>query len=315
MSRSVVSGRNPSVSSNGGCTRVTHSEFFSSVVSTSTDYAVTGFALNPGVASVFPWLSQVAQRYETYKFRRLAFELHTRAASTQVGTVGLVFDFDAQDSAPQNQMEALRYHDKSADSPWKDQKFSLDLVQGDRLPIRYTRSGLPTTPYDIKTLDLGNLFVFTDGVAASANIGLLEVCYTVDLFTPQCQNGIGGTYLGGGTLNATHLIGTAPTSDPEALFPFTAGSSATLVFNQIFEGLFGFQIYGTVLSADYAPNVLGAGSAATVISQTVNAAATQVNGVVRISATPGCIMTPTITATTVTGSNSEWGRAGYNQFA
>jgi hypothetical protein len=136
---------------------------------------------------MFPWLSQVAQRYETYKFRKLLFEYHTRAATSQVGTVGLVFDFDAEDPAPASQMEALSYHDKCADSPWKDDCVVLDLAQGDRLPIRYTRAGTPTGNYDIKTYDVGNLHVFTDGVASSTNLGLLEVKYVVDLYTPQIQ--------------------------------------------------------------------------------------------------------------------------------
>jgi hypothetical protein len=185
------------------------------------------------VASVFPWLSQVASRYETYKFRSIAFHYHSRAATSQVGTVGLAFDFDAQDPAPASQMTALAYHDRVADAVWKEQSLVLDLSQGDRLPTRYTRVGLPTTPYDLKTYDLGNLHVFTDGVAASVNLGLLEVVYSIDLFTPQIQDPVGGLTTSTTALDATHLFGTDFTPDSQAIMPFTVTSSGVIPLTRL----------------------------------------------------------------------------------
>jgi hypothetical protein len=263
---------------------------------------------------MFPWLSQVAQRYETYKFRKLLFEYHTRAATSQVGTVGLVFDFDAEDPAPASQMEALSYHDKCADSPWKDDCVVLDLAQGDRLPIRYTRAGTPTGNYDIKTYDVGNLHVFTDGVASSTNLGLLEVKYVVDLYTPQIQDPAGGFFYGSTGCDATHLFGTNffSSADAQAIGVGSIDSTGQLfTFNQTWQGLIGIVVAGTVLSANYAP-VVANGSAA-VIGQLVNAGATAVYVLLRVRATPGTTLTPTITATTVTGISYFFGNVGYNQ--
>jgi len=262
---------------------------------------------------MFPWLSQVAQRYETYKFRKLQFEYHTRAATSQVGTVGLVFDFDAEDPAPASQMEALSYHDKCADSPWKDQCALLDLAQGDRLPIRYTRAGTPGGNYDIKTYDVGNLHVFVDGVAASTNLGLLEVKYVVDLYTPQIQNPVGGATNGLTGLNATHLFGTDfGAGDLQAILVGSADSTGQVfTFNQTWSGLVAVRVIGTVLSADWAPVV--AGGSAQVIGQIVNGAATNVYAIVRIRAVPGTTLTPTITATTVTRVDYYFGSCAYTQ--
>jgi len=261
------------------------------------------------VASIFPWLSQVAQRYETYKFSSVKFEYHTRAATSQTGTVGLVFDFDAQDDPPMDQMSALSYHDKSADAPWKDMSFSLDLRQGDHLPARYTRSGLPASPYDLKTLDLGNLHVFTDGVTASANLGLLEVCYDIELFTPQIQPGVGGRFFNSAGLNATHLIGTVASfsADKSAIAPFIVTDTATLTFNQTYQGLIAWQIAGTGLGEDMDPHATGEIEA--YLGQLKNAASTGTIGVFRINAQPGTVIVPTITATTVTAVNYWFGEA------
>jgi hypothetical protein len=299
------------VKSNGVVTRIRHSEYFASVESTGTAFACASYPLNPGVASVFPWLSQVAQRYETYKFREVSFHYHTRAATTQVGTVGIVFDFDAQDPAPSSQMEALSYHDKVADSCWREQSLKLDLVQGDKLPTRYTRAGLLATPYDLKTLDLGNVHVFTDGVAASTNLGLLEVCYIVDLFTPQIENGVGGTLVGSVGLDATHLFGTTYTVNSEANLPFTVTSSGVVTFNQCWEGLVLLELAGTGLAADVAPVVAGTGSSSADLAMTVNAAATGVIDGFKLRVRPGATMTPTVTATTVTSAKWSFGGGAF----
>jgi hypothetical protein len=283
------------------------------VESAGAPFACTSYAVNPGVAACFPWLSQVAQRYETYKFRELCFHYHTRAATTQVGTVGLVFDFDAQDPAPSSQMEALSYHDKAADSCWKEINLRLDLAQGDRLPVRYTRPGLPASPYDLKTLDLGNVHVFTDGVAASTNLGLLEAVYTIDLYTPQIQNPVGGSVNNTTAMDATHLVGTTNTVDAQAILPVRFTSSAVMTFTQCWEGIMTYYIAGTVLSADFAP-VASASGVATNIGQTVDAASQVVRGSCRIRAVPGTTLTPTITATTVTNSVFGFGSGAYVQF-
>jgi hypothetical protein len=312
MSRAVETMRIPQIASNGNTTRISHSEFFASVVSTGTPYAVGSYPCNPGVASMFPWLSQVAARYETFKFRRLQFEYHTRAATSQVGTVGVVFDFDAADAAPASQMIALSYHDKSADSPWKDQCLVPNLAAGDRYPTRYTRVGSITTQTDIKTYDVGNLHVFVDGVAASTNLGLLEVKYTVDLYTPQLQNPVGGLFTGTIGQSGTALFGTTWTPDSQAIAAFDTPTASQLTFNQVFEGLISFACAGTVLGTDFA--IVCAGGTASVINQTTNAGQTACRGLVRISAVPGTTITPTLTATTVTSSTWAFASGAYDSY-
>jgi len=289
----------PSMKSNGVWTRVSHTEMFASVVSAGVPFAVTSYPCNPGVASIFPWLSEVADRYETYKFESLSFRFHTQQATSAVGTVTLAFDFDAADPAPSSLLQAASYRDRAIGAAWQNNSLKLDLVQGDKSRSRYTRVGLPASPYDLKTYDLGTLHVCTDGVAA-ATIGLLEAEYVVDLYTPQIQDPVGGKSASTAGMDATHLFGTSQTIDAQASLPGVFTSSSVFTFNQAFEGLVTFQVIGTVLSANISPVVSSSGTAYGAVTPLVNAAATEVLDCFSIRAVPGTTMTPTITATTVT---------------
>jgi hypothetical protein len=263
------------------------------------------------VSSIFPWLSQVAQRYETYKFRQLKFRIHPRAPTDEAGTIGMVFDFDALDTAPASQMEALSYGDKTADSVWREQVLNVNLAAGDKQPARYTRAGIVAAVSDLKTYDVGALHVFCDGTGA-ITLGLLEVVYTVDLFTPQIQYPVGGTWLTTAGLDATHLIGNTATfvGDTDAIAPFTWTSTSVLTFSQNFEGVIAFSVTGTGLGSDFAPVASTTGAAA-VIVQTVNAGATNTVGWCRVRATNGTTVTPTITATTVTNVRYTLAKCAY----
>ena len=186
---------------------------------------------------------------------------------------------------------------------------------GDRIPVRYTRAGLPGATYDLKTFDLGNLHVFTDGVEASANLGLLEVTYSVDLFTPQIQDGVAGTTQATADLSSVALVGSNfAAADPQSLLPFSRTSNAVLTFNQRFEGMIGYLIQGVGLAADFAPGAAG-GDASNMGVALVNAAGTAVVGLLRVRAVPGTTLTPTITVTGgVTGVQYFVARGSYTQF-
>jgi len=283
------------------------------VVVASTDFVTFTYAVNPAVPAVFPWLAPLAARYETYKFRSLAFHYRPQVSSASAGTVTLAFDFDALDDPPATLFESMSYHDKSSGSVWCPNSLQLDLSQGDKAPSKYTRVGLPSgTNYDLKTFDLGNLQVCVSGVSA-ATVGLLEVVYTVDLFTPQIQSPIGGTLTGSAGMDATHMFGTTVTADSNANLPYVVTSSAVITFKQFFEGLLTLSLTGTSLSGGVAPGISADGSASTLWGVTL-AAGTSYGGVFRVRAQPGTTMTPTTTGN-ITAAVWSVASGGYVQYA
>jgi len=69
---------------------------------------------------------------------------------------------------------------------WTNSVFTLDARASNPLTLRYTRSGDINESVDLKTFDVGTLFVCTSGGdAVNQPIGELYVSYTVELFTPQ----------------------------------------------------------------------------------------------------------------------------------
>lgn len=306
-SMAVTTGRGPSLRSDRASVRIVHSEYFDKITSVDNNFKVKSYQVNPGLNTCFPWLSGVATRYETYKFRRLEFFIRTRSPSTYGGTVGMCFDFDALDPAPINQLSALTYHDKTADSAWSDQSLVCDLRLGDKTPSKYTRPGLPTSynNYDLKTYDIGTLHVFTDGTGNSANCGLLGVSYDIELFTPQVETPVGGSFSNTTGLDAAHCFGSLPTIsvDGNSTFPFTVSSSDTITFMQNFEGVLSFLATGTGFNNSPAPTLTGEG-AVTAIANLCNAAATYQTGNFRINALLGDSLSFAMGATTI--SNIVW---------
>lgn len=222
------------------------------MVSGAGNFLVTSFPCNPGMASMFPWLSSIGQSYETYKFRELCFKYSPACASTTAGTVGMAFDFDTNDVPPDTYLNALSYYDKSVNSAWAAHTLRPDLSQGDKLPSRYTRPG-SLAGEDMKTFDVGRLHIFTSGITTASQLGQVEVCYTVDLFTPQPRKIVGGEFRSNSGLSPTQLFSNlVPDAKAIAMFvddPTNVGGS--LLFPQAWEGRINYELTGQ--------DILGAG--------------------------------------------------------
>lgn len=182
---------------------ITHKEYIADITG-SSDFFTSSFSLNPGIAAVFPWLSNIAVNYESYVFKRLEFMFETSVATTTPGTVMLAVDYDATDAAPLTKQALMSYAQAQRSSPW--QACSYNCRSGDLTKFakeRYVRSG--DTTGDIKTYDVGNLFLSTQGTPATV-LGELYVAYTIELRTPQTHTP--GTPVGPGILSASYGMST-----------------------------------------------------------------------------------------------------------
>lgn len=215
--------------------RIVHRELVAGVTG-SLAYAVpTTLALNPGLPASFPWLSTQAQGWERYRFNRLKYCFFTRASSATAGSVMLIPDYDASDSAPLSELIGSSYEDVSEDVPWKDIVCDLRPSALHAIgPSKFVRVGALAANQDIKTYDAGNLFVATlDGAVTSW--GKLWVEYDVTLMTPQLQPG------GTGVISAIHSLGALATTANElgttqslqaGSAAFATISTASITFNQ-----------------------------------------------------------------------------------
>jgi hypothetical protein len=129
----------------------------------------------------------------------------------------MVPDYDAADPAPTTEQQASAYRDVEEEAPWIPE-FCCELNVPAMHPDgrrKFVRTGALQPNLDIKTYDVGNLFVATtDGTAV--NWGKLWIEYDVSLFVPQLGNQVPGVgtlinVTGAGTGN-TSFGGTAPVS-------------------------------------------------------------------------------------------------------
>jgi len=229
--------REPMIKGNYRSTRIQHKELIASIVGTTAFSILPAntFALNPGLATSFPWLSTQAAGWEQYKFHKLKFCFLTRTSTATPGSCMLIPDYDAADSAPLTEQIASAYRDVVEEAPWIPEFcLSLDpksmMEPGNR---KFIRTGPLASNLDVKTYDSGVVYIATtDGTAV--NWGKLWVEYDVEFFIPQLPPAgsvVAQTQVStGASVNVSAIFGTSPVYLYGAQNLFSV-SANTLVFN------------------------------------------------------------------------------------
>jgi len=302
------------MSANGNRT-VVFEEYVQDIITSATTLAFTAasFPLQPGLSTLFAWLAEQAINYQEYRFKRVCFRFETDQTTGIAGKVMYAFSPDAADPTPVNKQEMLEYGIKGKSAVW--QEFTMPVPVEEALGTRrYIRSGTLAANLDIKTYDLGVLFVATSGVvAASANIGELYIQYEVELITPVVQSlaaaqARGLLINGAVSQSETVLYGTAPTTvGGLAVVPST--TNATLTFNRVGNYLVVMNHVGTGLFTVFTPTFTVVGCVATAIVGLSNAAANVGTSAIHeftvVVSTRGATVAVDITAsaTTITQTN------------
>jgi hypothetical protein len=151
--------------------------FGSAAVTTATQYAV-----NPGQAATFPWLAQLAARFEKYVFTKLDFYYkHEVTQFIAAGTIGkaiMSFDYDAADAAPTSKQQMMDTDPHADGMPCEDILFRVDCREAFNNGPKYVRPGNLPGGADIKTYDAGLLSIAGAGNSdGTTKIGEIHVRY------------------------------------------------------------------------------------------------------------------------------------------
>jgi len=301
---SKYKGRKPVVTpgKDGKSLVVSHCERIGTIAGSVT-FAANSFPLNPGVVTSFPWLSSIANQYESYRFRSLRPVYRAKCATTSTGDVSIGVDYDAADAAPVSTLQMENWDDSVNGSPWMD----FEMVCSGRNLAKekeyYTRATPTGANQDIKTYDVGNLYVCTEGQGGTSTIGYLYAEYVVELMTPQLTFGvsaIGGRINGGGVLSGSNPLGSLAAADTQVVGVSVGASSIiTLAFPGTY--VVGESVGGTGLSAF--TFTAGSGVTASAFSNIVDATAvTQAGYWLVVSTVMNGTLTATMSASTVTSS-------------
>jgi len=242
---------------NGDCL-IAHREYIQDITANTgspSTFQATQFALNPGQVATFPWLSNVAKNFESYRFKKLKFHYETEAPSSLGGSLVQSIDYDATDAAPLTKQQAMAYRNAVRSAPWEPCCHTSAREDMAKQKSYFVRAGALPVGTDIKMYDTGNLFVCTQNVTtASAVCGELYVEYEVELLTPIWEN-LSGT---SGVLYA------AGTTGQSSAAPF--GTSPVVGVGQIqlsSAGALVVAVTGLVVGQEYAVSAFEAGTVIT----------------------------------------------------
>jgi len=250
----------------GGAVRVSHREYIADINGTASFTTTTG-NINPGLSGLFPWLSQFGLAYESYSFRKLRFVLEPIAATSSAGQIMMAIDYDAADAAPSSKVEILQYKGASCGPLWNEQIcVATGKDESSLSRRRYVRSGDLAANLDIKTYDIGNLFVSSSGAASTIAAAALFVEYDVEFFTPQYSlSAFAAAYsrkvVAGGTISKTAFLGDAATVAGGLA---VTGTGNTLTFAKAGQYLLDVLVNGTGLTV--APTVTGTATTTAIAS-------------------------------------------------
>lgn len=166
---------------------VRHTEYIADISSSTSNFNVNSYSINPGLNASFPWLSNVAANYESYLFKKLHYMYKPICPTNTPGKVILAIDYDAADATPSSKVVINSYESAASCSVW-DQVVNRSTTMNMRKfgVQRYVRNTVAPTGTDIKTYDIGKLLVATSNTPNTATtLGELYVEYEIELYTPQ----------------------------------------------------------------------------------------------------------------------------------
>lgn len=165
---------------------VSKTEFITGV-NGSVAFETLSLNINPGMANVFPWLSNIAKDWQQYRFKRFQARFITRSSTSERGTVILSPEYSISEGPPTNEQDALDTQDAVEDVVWKELVCQLDPSAMNGIgPRKLIRQG--NVPGDLTLYDSAILTVATVGQVAPSVVGRLYFDYEIDFYVPQSTN-------------------------------------------------------------------------------------------------------------------------------
>jgi hypothetical protein len=167
-----------------------HREPLGTVNGSNNAFVAQFFNINPGLVNTFPWLAQIAQSFETYKFNSLSIEFLTSASTASTGTNVIAPDYNAADTVAVSIQELEQFQDACRDVPWADINCRINPTSlGSLGPRRYIRVGNLAPNLDVKTYDVCSVtFASNNSIATNVVAGELWINYDVELDIPTSFN-------------------------------------------------------------------------------------------------------------------------------
>lgn len=225
----------PTVMNHGKEFVVRHREYIQDMYSASgtansvSAFAIQAYPIQPGSFVTFPWMSNIADKFEQYRVEGMIFEyksMFSDAVVTQNGALGnviLATEYNAGAPAFPNKQAMENYEFAQSCKPSCSVLHPIECARSQSvLSELYIRTGTVPVGEDVKTYDFGDFYFASQGIplggaGAAVNLGELWVSYQISFLKPKIVTSStsyvdsGFAYFSGVTNNAGFLpYGTVP---------------------------------------------------------------------------------------------------------
>jgi len=187
----------PYMHSNAETVTMRHREFICDINSSSA-FTSVDYAINPGLASSFPYLSSIANSFQEYNFEGLIYEFKSTSAdalnstNTALGTINMVASYRSDAPLPSNKLEVLNEMWSCSTKPSESMFLPIECAPVENpLAVQYIRSDALSTTQDPKFYDLARLQISSVGSQATAVVGELWATYEVTFRKPSLASASG----------------------------------------------------------------------------------------------------------------------------
>lgn len=249
----------PAVINSGKEFVIRHREYIADIFSASgaantpSAFANQSFSINPGNATTFPWLANVADRFEQYRIQGMLFEfksLYSDAVVTQNGSIGsivLATEYNAGAPPFNTKQQMENYEFAQSAKPSLSVLHPIECARSQNvLSELYIRTGAVPVGEDLKTYDFGDFQIASQGIplggaGAAVNLGELWVTYEIALLKPKIQIGAPADS-GYAKFSSDALIGAFTTPIPAPMSVITKSPSTNLNVSMTADNTFVFQL-------------------------------------------------------------------------
>jgi len=196
---------------------VRHKEYITDIISSGTANTFQcsqAYALNPGLSSVFPWLSTIAQQFQEYTWKGIVFHYESTSGNsiastnTSLGTVMMGTQYKTTAPAFTNKQVMLNEYFTSDAKPSESFCHPIECDPKENpYNVQYVRGAAVPVGEDPKTYDLGAFYYASTGMqGTNVNMGELWVTYEVELRKPVVTGEV--AFYG----DSSHFNGLTPTN-------------------------------------------------------------------------------------------------------
>lgn len=241
----------PRFVSSGRGTRIVHREYVGDILSAGLPFSLTGYDLSPLNGTVFPWMSNIAQLYQQYKFNGMVFEFKTMSSeysnTSALGTVVMTTNYNANQPLFDNKLEMENTEFAVSSKPSLSQMHCIECDPKERvteyLYVQPTVVGIGAN--DKRLTSFGTMQLATTGLSSQNGsvIGELWVSYDITLLKPVLNvapaQPSSSTFTNTSSPSYANLFGTAPIT-------LNAPTAAAL-YNPLVPNVFVIPAVGTYL--------------------------------------------------------------------